>query len=283
MSNQINYREKLKISVITPSFNQGKYIEETILSVINQGYSNLEYIIIDGGSTDNTIEIIKKYENKISYWVSEKDSGQSEAINKGFKIATGDILCWLNSDDIFLSNALNIVSSFFINNKEYQVVNGYLVIIDQFSNILDNLVTLRQKEWYARRGVYYVSQPSMFWRKEVLQKVGFLRNDFQASMDREFLIRIFQNNIRIGQIKKLLAGFRVHDTSKSAAGWENKDYIRDLAMIKEIHGNQYGGEPLLFYKLVYGLEKFLRGIYLKNWIFCFRWKGYPVEKISLSN
>jgi len=87
----------LKISIITPSFNQGDYIEETILSVLNQDYDNIEYIIIDGGSTDQTTKIIKKYEDKISYWISEKDSGQSDAINKGFRVGTGDVYCWLNS------------------------------------------------------------------------------------------------------------------------------------------------------------------------------------------
>ena len=88
-----------KITIITPSYNQGQFIEETILSVINQGYPNLEYIIMDGGSTDNTVEVIKKYSDHINYWVSEKDKGQSNAINKGLHRATGDIINWLNSDD----------------------------------------------------------------------------------------------------------------------------------------------------------------------------------------
>ena len=105
-----------KISIITPSFNQSRFLEESILSVLNQNYSNLEYLLIDGFSTDRSIEIIKKYQEKIKFWVSEKDNGQSQAINKGFKKATGEIIAWLNSDDILLPNTLHAVEDFFLKN-----------------------------------------------------------------------------------------------------------------------------------------------------------------------
>src|ERR1700741_2339226 len=105
-----------KISIITPSYNQGKYIEQTILSVIEQGYPDYELIIIDGGSTDDTIEVIKKYESKIAYWISEKDNGQADAINKGLAKATGEIFNWINSDDILEKDALQIIGEYFLNN-----------------------------------------------------------------------------------------------------------------------------------------------------------------------
>ena len=117
-----------KISIITPSFNQADYLEETILSIINQNYPNLEYIIIDGGSTDNSVEIIKKHEKNIDYWVSEKDNGQSHAINKGFAKATGEILNWINSDDILAENALIKIAEAYLKRKNDNIVilgNGF--------------------------------------------------------------------------------------------------------------------------------------------------------------
>ncbi|MEJ7830185.1 MAG: glycosyltransferase family 2 protein [Segetibacter sp.] len=272
-----------KISIVTPSYNQGKYIEETILSIINQNYSNLEYLIIDGGSTDNSVEIIKKYEKHLAYWVSEKDKGQSDAINKGFKKVTGEIVCWLNSDDILIDGALDKVVSCFRDNKDLDLVNGNLLLIDENSKILSGHFILKQKSWYAKQGIYYVSQPSMFWKRRIFDKVGLLREDFHASMDREFLIRIFKNNFKIGQLDEILAGFRMHSTSKSSAGWENRDYLRDLKVLRSLHGSGYGGHPKLFYKLLYGSEKLIKGIYLKKWLFTSKWKGKHVKELHYNN
>lgn len=251
--------------------------------MISQSYPNLEYIIIDGGSTDNSVEIIKKYENHLAYWVSEKDSGQSEAINKGFKKATGEIVCWLNSDDILIPGALNKVVKYFEENQDIDLVNGDLVLIDENSNIFSNYFILKQKNWYAKHGIYYVSQPSMFWKRKVLDTVGLLKEDFHASMDREYLIRIFQKEFKTGHLGKILAGFRMHGASKSSAGAANVHFHRDLIELQKLYGDTYGGKPKLLFKLIYGTEKFIRGIYFKKMIFSYKWKGKNVKFLNFNN
>ena len=126
-----------KISIVTPSYNHGQYIEQTILSVINQNYPNLEYIIIDGGSTDNTVDIIKKYEEKITYWISEKDNGQSHALNKGIAKCTGDIFNWINSDDYFEDGTFYKLANHFTINNRVTSVSGWCKCFNE-NNSIDN-------------------------------------------------------------------------------------------------------------------------------------------------
>ncbi|MGC3947780.1 MAG: glycosyltransferase family 2 protein [Chryseolinea sp.] len=275
---------KLKISIVTPSYNQGAFIEETILSIINQNYPNLEYIIIDGGSTDNSVDIIRKYEKHLAYWVSEKDNGQSEAINKGFKKATGDIICWLNSDDILIEGALNKVANIFTANKELDLINGQTVLIDKNSNILSGHFVLKQKKWYAERGIYYINQPSMFWRRSLLDSTGLLKEDFHTLMDKEFLIRMFERNVKIGHLEKFLAGFRIHGESKSAGNPTSlKWFEEDNQKLLELYRNSYGQNPKLITKLIYRFEKLIRGIYAKQFFFSTQWNGKNVRELNANN
>jgi hypothetical protein len=123
----------------------------------------------------------------------------------------------------------------------------------------------------------------MFWKRKVFDAIGLLREDFHASMDREFLIRIFKKDMKIGHIEKILAGFRMHSTSKSSAGWENLDYLRDLKELRKLHGHAYGGTPKLANKIIYGLEKFWKGIYIKKFLFTAKWKGKSVNEINYTN
>lgn len=200
-----------KISIVTPSFNQGQYIEETIVSIIGQGYANLEYIIIDGGSTDNTVEVIKKYEQHITYWVSEKDKGQSDAINKGLKMATGDIVAWLNSDDIYTDGALQAIADAFLANPDAGIAYGDVESFfpDGRKEVWAN--KFEPADFFSRVSIH---QPAVFWKRNLHETFGYIDESFYYLMDYDFWARIFFNTPSV-RVDKILALFRVHDSAKT--------------------------------------------------------------------
>jgi len=225
-----------KISVVTPSFNQGQFLEETILSVTGQDYPNLEYIIIDGGSTDGSVDIIKKYADRLTYWVSEPDKGQSHAVNKGFERATGDIFCWLNSDDIFLPGTLAFVGQQF-SDAEIIWGTGGLSGMSADGEMTGSLLHVPETsllQWYThfREGRAIIFQPATFWRHQLWEEVVELRDDLHYAFDFEFFLRA---RIRFGppvQWQKELAAFRFHDDSKTC---KNSDMflLENLQIIRE--------------------------------------------------
>ncbi|MEO8149862.1 MAG: glycosyltransferase family 2 protein [Bacteroidia bacterium] len=162
-----------KISIVTTSFNQGIYLEETILSVISQGYPNLEYIIIDGGSTDNSIEIIKKYESKLAYWVSEKDNGMYHGLQKGFEKSTGEIMAWINSDDRYHTKSFFVVGEIFSNFPQVQWLQGLPSLIDEAGRIVSTFDFRRWSKYEFLIGEYkWIQQESCFWRRALWEKAG---------------------------------------------------------------------------------------------------------------
>lgn len=206
-----------KISIVTPSYNQGRFLEETIQSVLNQNYPNLEYIIIDGGSSDNSVEIIKKYENNLAYWVSEKDRGQTHAINKGLKRATGHIIAYLNSDDVYLPRCLEKVANFFNNNSEIDIVYGDCHIINEVG---ESVKKKKEIHFDYLMGCFIgfgliIIQPSTFMRRGVVEKVGYFTEDFHFAMDSDYWFRCAQKGIRFRHMPHFLSGFRWHDDSKT--------------------------------------------------------------------
>ncbi|WP_075590610.1 glycosyltransferase family 2 protein [Labilibacter marinus] len=241
--------KNLKISIITPSFNQGKFLEETILSVLDQNYPKLEYIIIDGGSTDNSVDIIKKHQDKLAYWISEKDDGQSHAINKGFQKATGDIICWLNSDDLLQPDTLKLVSDQF-KNKQTNWLTGNCSTIDAQSKTIGSYtcnIPPSNKEWlnhFARGASFAILQPSTFWKKEIIDKVGLLNQKLHYSFDHEYFLRMYLQFGKPNVINKNLSAFRLHDESKTVSTKEAfhkenrkiaRNYISHLPIKEQVY------------------------------------------------
>jgi glycosyltransferase involved in cell wall biosynthesis len=210
-----------KISVIIPCFNMVQYIEATILSIINQNYKNLELIIIDGGSNDGTIDVITKYQDHISYFISENDCGQYDAINKGLKIATGEILAWLNADDTYYPWTLNLVNKIFDEQIEISWISGQSSYLDSdgiMSKVYNTLSCKSQKTiqkgLYNGRHIGYLQQEGMFWRREVVENCGFLNTNLHFAADYELWIR-FSKKYELVSVELPLAGFRIRKTSRS--------------------------------------------------------------------
>jgi glycosyltransferase involved in cell wall biosynthesis len=202
-----------KISIVTPSYNQAQFLERTILSVLNQNYPNLEYIIIDGGSTDGSMEIIKKYEKYLSYWVSEKDKGQSHALNKGFERVTGELVGWQNSDDIYLPGAFEKVIEVFKNKPDYDVYFGNIYFIDEHDSIIRDLRFVKFSPFSLICEGTVLANQSTFFSKKIIKSYK-LNEDFKFTMDYEYYFRIRNSNFIF--IPHFLGAFRLHSSAKTS-------------------------------------------------------------------
>jgi len=230
----------VRFTIVTPSYNQGKYLEKTILSVLEQGYPNLEYIIIDGGSTDESVAIIKKYADRLAYWVSEPDRGQSHAINKGFERATGDIFGWLNSDDWYHPGALQAVAEAFASNPEAGAVVGAGEYIDETGAIINlsvpNAISLESiYSWFDE----FFWQPSCFFTRETWGDCGPLDESLVYAMDLDLWIKMAKK-YQFAAIETLLSTSLKHPDAKTTA----QAHESDLAAM-EIIISQGGEEGFL--------------------------------------
>ena len=204
-----------RITVITPSLNQAKYLEETLRSVLLQGYPDLEYIVVDGGSTDGSVEILERYASALDYWVSEPDRGQAHAINKGLERATGEIVGWLNSDDLLLPGSLERIAARFVRAPEVMVVAGLRKVIDARGAPLRNWVRDPPIARYLRR-YCCVAQETVYWRREVSDRLGLLAESFEYALDYEYWLRMLDAGYELTQVPHYLAAVREHPESKSA-------------------------------------------------------------------
>lgn len=221
------------VTVVTPSFNQGQFLEATIRSLLLQGYPNLEYIVIDGGSVDGSQDIIRKYADHLDFWVSEKDRGQSHAINKGLVRSKGSLLGWLNSDDVLMPGAINCMVAAFQENPDVDVIYGRLERIDARGQhvrtpdlpkdrvVLDNTLALDE-------GV--VNQAGCFWRRGLMEKVGLLNENLHYSMDYEYWTRILIGGGKFLRLNDTLAQFRLSSGSKTV-GQTTKMALEGLKVI----------------------------------------------------
>jgi glycosyltransferase involved in cell wall biosynthesis len=229
-----------RISVVTPSLNQGPFLERTIRSVLDQDYSNLEYIIIDGGSTDGSVEIIKKYESQLAYWVSEPDAGQSSAINKGLARATGTILAWLNSDDYYLPGALETIAKTALAHLEAGAFVGAGEIIDSTGKVVYHkdpppAITLETHYEWMRGGNFM--QPSCFFRDAVWRAVAPLDESLHITFDVDLWMRMSKAGCRFFAIDRLLSQALSHPRAKTTA-YSNLMYV-DFAIVAMRHGGEH--------------------------------------------
>lgn len=224
----------LKISVITPSFNQAQFIERTIQSVLNQNCPHLEYFIMDGGSTDGSLDILKKYQTHLD-WVSEPDRGQTDAINKGFKKAAGDIICWLNADDEYMPGALAVVADYFSQHPQAKFLYGDVEAIDEAGRVYGRRGAVRPTHFedLVSQGDFIV-QPAAFWRADVLAEVGLLDETLRYCMDYEFWLRVSQK-YSLHYIPTPLARERFHAQAKTTQATLAR--IQEIEAVARRYGN----------------------------------------------
>jgi glycosyltransferase involved in cell wall biosynthesis len=203
------------ISIVTPSFKQGQFIERTIKSVLDQEYPHLEYIVQDGGSKDSTVEVLKNYSSQLKHWSSQSDKGQSNAINLGFKHASGDIMAYLNSDDLLLPGSLHYIGEYFATHPEIDVVYGHRVLIDRHDQEIGRWV-LPPHDHDILTAIDFIPQETLFWRRNIWDKAGGkIDENFEFAMDWDLILRFKDAGATFKRLPRFLGAFRVHPQQKT--------------------------------------------------------------------
>jgi glycosyltransferase involved in cell wall biosynthesis len=256
-----------RVSIVTPSYNQGQFIEETIRSVLLQGYPDLEYIIIDGGSTDGSVDIIRKYEPWLTYWVSERDVGQADALRKGFAMATGSLLGWINSDDYFAPDALLRVATAWISQRPAIVAGGVEHFRDgefggghrlcfprgiSFASLL--------RPWHPP-GVA-LQQPGMIFSAESYREIGGISKDFYIAMDYDLFVRLLERRDQVVYLDETVAFFREHGGSKTTGDviFDPRNLVEDVRITAR-YLNHYSADERRLRRRYYSQSSWVRGGY----------------------
>lgn len=224
----------MKFSIVTPSLNQGAYIEKTIKSVLEQKGVDLEYIVVDGESTDETIRILKKYRKKLKF-ISEKDTGQPEATNKGFRMSKGDILAWINSDDEYLPDTLIKVEKYFKDNPKCMMVYGDYWIKNSREEIISKIKEIDFNKNIFLGGVNYIFQPTVFFKRGLWEKLGGFNEKLQYTFDTEWWLKVIKEGYPIGHLRSYLAVARLHAQCKTI-----KNRAKMLSELDKVFGYPNG-------------------------------------------
>jgi len=258
-----------KISIITPSYNQAKYLEDTILSVLGQNYPNLEYLIIDGGSTDGSVEIIKKYEKHLAYWVSEPDNGMYHAIQKGFDKSTGEIMAWINSDDMYHPKALYTVAEIFGSFPSVNWLQGLTTIYDESGRTVEAYKSRSFTKFDFYNYDYgFIQQESTFWRHSLWAKTGasldcglFYAGDFALWLKFFSCEKLFVTNALIG-------GFRMRSSNQLSLDFR-KEYIEEIEkLLATVTLNKKEKHILKYYRRLLVIIRFIQAfkIFRTDWL-----------------
>lgn len=236
---QLRGQDLPRISIVVPSFNQGRFIGATLRSIIDQRYPNLELIVVDGGSTDNTLAVLKQYEAHLDWWVSEPDSGQTAAINKGFMQSTGEIMAWINSDDLVASGALHQVADYFIKHPETQAVYGDRVLINEEGLEIGRWILPCHSD-KVLKFADFIPQETLYWTRKAWNLIGGrLDETFHFAMDWDFLLRLSEKCIDVRHLPIFLGLFRIHHQQKTSS----QLYLIGQQEIRRIRHRELGFQP----------------------------------------
>jgi glycosyltransferase involved in cell wall biosynthesis len=263
-----------KISVVMPSFNHRQFIERSLLSVLNQRYANVELIVVDGGSTDGTVDIIRKYEQHLAYWISEPDKGQSDALNKGFARATGDIYGWLNSDDLYTPVALHRAVAAFLANPGTKIVHGDWMTIDSDDRTIEREYSFDFNLNHFKYEGFVLNAQATFWRPEVHRRFGGFDQSLHNTMDYQMLLAfgINEGNAAFLRIPDILGCFRRHEDQKT--GGAGPRVANEHRLMAQRYG--YADKYLALGRVKYGYYRLRRGY----WYFKRGGAGYFLQKLK---
>lgn len=233
------------VSIVTPSYNQGRYIEYTVKSVLEQSYPNIEYIMMDGGSTDETVSVLNRYQDRFASMTSAKDGGQADAIARGFERSTGDIMAYLNSDDVLAPYAVEFVVDYFEKNPHVDAIYSHRIFIDR-ENIVRNYWLLWPHNTYLMSRFDYVPQETLFWRRRLFEKGGNIDPSYQFAMDYDLLLRYFKIG-RFKRVNRFLGAFRQHPAGKTTRLMEEVGR-EEIRRAQEKHGISVSNFDLRLYR-----------------------------------